>query len=212
MTQLVRTLSIVGVIACLGASLAAQSPGFSAADSKELASYRLTMETTQKVHGMMRSMIQEAAKDPKVQALMKTEAEIDALEKKDELSDADSERLDKLREQKEQQEAAVEAAHGQGLSLNNASNLDEMEAAMKTNPQLMGALTKAGLTPREYSKFFMASLMAGMVAGFQKAGTIKELPKELKEIHPDNIKFMLEHEAELTAMQKELAALGKGLN
>jgi hypothetical protein len=211
MKQLLRVLSIASLTVSLGTGLAAQSPGFSAADSKELASYRLTIETTQKVHGMMRSMIQEAAKDPKVQALMKTEAEIDALEAKDDLSDAESERLDTLREQKEQQEAAVEATHGEGLGLNNATTLDEMEAGMKKNPQLMAALTRAGLTPREYSKFFMASLMAGMVAGFQKAGTIKELPKELKEIHPDNIKFMLEHEAELTAMQKELAALGKGL-
>ena len=123
MKQSVRTLGIISIIVSFGVGLAGQSPAFSPADSKELASYRLTMEKS---------------------------------------------------------------------------------------PQAMAALAKAGLTPREYTKYFVASLMAGMVAGFQKAGTIKDLPKELKEIHPDNIKFILEHEAELTAMQKELQGASKG--
>jgi hypothetical protein len=206
----VRAFVIVFLIASLGAGAAGQSPGFSPADSKELASYRLSMDTAKKVYGMMRALSEEMQKDPKVQALTKLEAEIEALEKKDDASDADFERLEKLREQQEQQEEAIAASAGPGLSLNNASSLDEMEAAMRKSPQAMAALAKVGLTPREYSKFFIASLMAGMVAGFQKAGTIKELPKELKEIHPDNIKFMLEHEAEFAAMQKEIQ--GKGGN
>ena len=71
----------------------------------------------------------------------------------------------------------------------------------------MAALTKAGLTPRDYSKYILASLMAGMVAGFQKSGVLKELPKDLKEVNPENVKFLLAHEAELAAMQKELEKL-----
>ena len=210
MKLFLRACLIVSLIASLGVGAAGQSPGFSAADSKELASYRLSMDTAKKVYAMMQALSQEMQKDPKVQAMMKLEAEIEALEKKDDLSDADSERLDKLREQKDQQEEAIAAAAGPALNMNNASSLDEMEAVMRKSPQAMAALNKVGLTPREYSKFFIASLMAGMVAGFQKAGTIKELPKELKEIHPDNIKFMLEHEAEFAAMQKEMQ--GKGGN
>lgn len=186
----------------------AQTSGFSAADSKELASYRLTMETTKKVYGLMRSMAQEMANDPKVRALKKTKAEIEALSKKDELTDAESARLEKLTMQAEQQEDALEQGSG-SLNLGNAQNLNEMEAGIKAHPQMMAALTKAGLTPREYSKYFLASLMAGMVAGFQKSGLLKELPKELKEVNPENVKFMVEHEAELAAMQKEMAALDK---
>ena len=186
----------------------AQTSGFSAADSKELASYRLTMETTKKVYGLMRSMAQEMAKDPKVQALKKTQAEIEALSKKDELTDAESARLEKLTLQAEQQEEALEQGSG-ALNLGNAQNLNEMEAGFKAHPQMVAALAKAGLTPREYSKYFLASLMAGMVAGFQKSGLLKELPKELKEVNPENVKFMVEHEAELAAMQKEMAALDK---
>ena len=186
----------------------AQSSGFSAADSKELASYRLTMDTTKKVFALMRAMAQEMASEPKFQAFQKTKAEIEALSKKDELTDAESARLEKLNMLAEQQEDALEQASG-GTNMSNAQNLNEMEAAIKANPRLMAALNKAGLSPRDYSKYFLASLMAGMVAGFQKSGLLKDLPKELKEVNPENVKFVIEHEAELTAMQKEMEMVDK---
>ena len=196
------------MIVSLIAAPHAQSSGFSAADSKELASYRLTMETTKKVDALMRSVMQEMASDPKVQALQKTKAEIEALSKKEELTDPESERLEKLETLAEQQEDALDQATG-AMNLNTAQNLNEMEAAIKANPRLMGALGKAGLTARDYSKYMVASLMAGMVAGFQKSGVLKDLPKELKEVNPENVKFILEHEAELAAMRREMEKLDK---
>ena len=208
MKTCVRNLFVVCMIASLVSVSAAQSPGFSAADSKELASYRLTMETTNKVRALMRAVIQEMTRDPKAQALQKTKNEIEVLSKKDELTDAESERLDKLHALAEEQEEALDQANG-GVSMSSAQNLNEMEAAIKANPRFLAALTAAGLTPREYSKYILASLMAGMVAGFQKSGLLKDLPADLKEVNPDNIKFIMEHEAELTAMQKEMEQLGK---
>lgn len=186
----------------------AQSPGFSAADSKELASYQLTMETTKRVYAMMRAVAEEMASDPRAQSLQKTKAEIEALSKKDELTDAESRRLEKLEAQAEQQEDALQQATA-GLNLDDARSLNEMEAAIKANRSLMAGLNKAGLTPRDYSKYMLASLMAGMVAGFQKSGMLNEMPKDLKEVNPANVKFMLEHEAELAALQKEMEKLGK---
>ena len=50
----------------------------------------------------------------------------------------------------------------------------------------------------------LASLMGGMVAGFQKSGMLKEMPKDLKEVNPENVKFMLDHEAELAEMQNAM--------
>ena len=201
-----RSLFIVTIVLSLIAAPNAQSSGFSAADSKELASYRLTMETAKKVSAMMRGLMQDMAGDPKYQALQKTKAEITALSKKDDLTEAESARLEKLQMQAEQQEDALDEATG-GLNLSNAENLNEMEAAIKANPRLTAAMSKAGLTARDYSKYILASLMAGMVAGFQKSGVLKELPKELKEVNPANVKFILEHEAELAAMQKEMEEL-----
>ena len=204
----IRTLSVVWLIASVVSASAAQSPGFSAADSKELASYRLTMETTNKVRALMRAVMQEMTRDPKFQALQKTKGEIAALSKKEELTDAESERLEKLQTLAEEQKDALEEASG-GVNMNSAQNLNDMEAAIKANPRFLAALSAAGLTPREYSKYMLASLMAGMVAGLQKSGMLKELPKDLKEVNPENVKFMIEHEAELIAMQKEMQQLDK---
>jgi hypothetical protein len=197
---------IASMIVTLISTADAQS--FSPADTKELASYRLTMETTKKVYALFRAIGQEMASDPKLQALQKTKAEIAALSKKDELTDAESERLEKLEMQAEEQEDALEQANSAG-NMSNSQNLNQMEAAIKANPRFTAALSKVGLTAREYAKWTLASLMAGMVAGFQKSGVLKELPKELKEVNPDNVKFILEHEAELTAMQKDMEKLGR---
>jgi hypothetical protein len=209
MKQFVRSVLVGWIVISLAGGAAAQTVGFSPADSKELASYRLTMETVKKSDAMMRALIEEMKKDPKFQALQKIEAEIEALESKEERTEAEYERLEKLREKKAEQEEALDD-NRIGFNLNEAKTLDEMEAGLKKSPEMMAALAKVGLAPREWSKFMLMSLMAGMAAMFQKSGMIKELPKELKEIHPDNIKFILEHEAELTAMQKELEKLGKG--
>lgn len=208
MNRYIRIALAASLIMSLSSSLDAQTSGFSPADSKELASYRLTMETTKKFYALMRAIMQEVASDPKAQALRKTKAEIDALSKKDELTDAESERLEKLQAQAEQEEDALEHANA-GINMNQAQSLNEMEAAIKANPRFLAAVTKAGLTPREYSKYALASLMAGMVAGFQKSGMLKQLPPDLKEVNPENVKFILDHEAELTAMQKEMEKQSK---
>ncbi len=208
----VQHVLVAWIVVSLSAAVtAAQMPGLSPADSKELASYRLNMETVKKVHGAMRSVMTEMRKDPKYQALMKLEAEIEALQKKDELTDAESERLEKLVEQREAQQEAFDQEQSKGINLANAKTLSEMEAQIKGHPQAMRALNEVDLSPREFSKFMMVMLMSSMVAGFQKSGMLKELPKELNEIHPDNIKFVLDNQAALEAMQKELQELSKAI-
>ena len=69
MKKLVRIFVASSLSVTLASVAAAQSLGFSPSDSKELASYRLTMETTTKVMNAMRSLFQEASRDPRVQAL-----------------------------------------------------------------------------------------------------------------------------------------------
>ena len=187
---------------------AAHAQSFSAADTKELATYRLTMENTKKIYALFRAIGQEMARDPKFQALQKTKAEIEALSKKDELTDAESERLEKLEMLKEQQEEEFEKEND-GANVSNAQSLNQMEAAIKANPRFMAMMTKVGLTPREYAKWTLASLMAGLAAGFQQSGVLKELPKDLKDVNPENVKFILEHEAELNAMRGEMEKIGK---
>ena len=67
---------------------------------------------------------------------------------------------------------------------------------------MVAALQREGLTPREYSKFLLAMFQASFAAGMQKSGLLKTTPDGT---NPANIKWILDHEAELTAMQKAWA-------
>lgn len=196
-----RTAVVALLVTAMPAALAAQGAKLAAADARELASYRLTMETVRKVQTATRSMVAELKKDPKFQRQMKLEADIERLNKKEELTEAEQERLAALEEEKERLEESSE------LNLGSATSLDEMEASVKKMPVVANALARAGLSPREYGTFMMAMIQASMVAGFKKAGMIKEVPRD---VNPDNVKFVEEHEAELKAMQAEFEALSKG--
>ena len=167
------------------------------ADAKEIASYRLTMESIRKLDVAMRAAFAEMEKDPKYQALRKVEEEIEAIEKKEDATEADDARLEALREQKEKMEAETD--------LGDAKTLSEMEAQVRKVPAMARALASAGLSPREYSKIMLAMVPAAMAAGMKKSGLLKTLPKE---VNAENVKFIEDHEAELAAMQKRWQAMG----
>jgi hypothetical protein len=205
MTHTARRGIVALLLASMISGLSAQGARPSDADLKEIATYKLTMETVEKVKVATRAMIGEIKKDPKYQQLLKLEAEIDALEKKDDRTEAEDAKLAALNEEKEKLESASDGP----LSLGQANSLSEMEANIRKSPPIANALQSAGLSPREYSTFMMAMIQASMVAGFKKAGMMKELPKE---VNPENVKFVEEHEAELKAMQAEFEKLAKGGN
>ena len=197
----VLALLLVSMIS--GVSAQGQRP--SDADLKEIAKYQLSMETVEKVKVATRAMIAEIKKDPKYQRLLKLEAEIDALEKKDDRTEAEDAKLAALNEEKEKLESSSDGP----LSLGQANSLTEMEANIRKSPPIANALQSAGMSPREYATFMMAMIQASMVAGFKKAGMMKELPKD---VNPENVKFVEAHEAELKAMQAEFEKLAKGGN
>lgn len=217
MLRACRFLTVSLLIATAAVSLSAQ--GALSADEQELAAYKITMPTMTKVVNVMRSMAEEAAKDPKHQQLMKIEdqeadiqAQIEKLEAKEELTKADetkleslNQQLEKLREQRDRMEEAAEASEDQ--SLNNAKTLTAMEQAISKTPMFARALASQGLSAREFSKFMLAFLQAGMVYGFSQGKV--DYAKLPPGINPENVKFVAEHQAELEAMQKEFAVIGK---
>ena len=190
----------------------------SKADEKELASYTLTMATLNKVVAATRAMSKEMLSDPKFQQMRKLddqiaslEKELEVLEAKDELSKADEAKLeslnaqiDKAREAKDQAEESMSAG---APNMSNAQTLDDMERGLAAIAPMARALKSAGLTPREYAKFTMAMLQAGMIHGFSKGKV--DYAKLPAGVNPENIKFIEAHQAELAAMQKEFAALNK---
>ena len=190
----------------------------SKADEKELAAYTLTLPTLKKVAAAMRAMSEEMMNDPKYKQLMKFDEQIDALEKqleplqaKDEPTAADeakmeslSEQIQKARESKEQAEEAMSAGTA---NMNNAQTLDDMERSIAQVAPMARALKREGLSPREYAKFTLAMLQAGMIHGFSQGKV--DYAKLPPGVNPENIKFIADHKAELDAMQQEFAAMGK---
>jgi hypothetical protein len=188
------------VAVCLFASTTnyAQVAPSSDPDMKEIQAYRLSEPVMKQVIQATRNMMEAAKNDPRYGQVMKLEAEIKAIEDKDEPTDKELERVEKLREQLEAVEDTVKNP------MSNAKTLAEMETGLKSEPLFANALRSAGLAPREYAKFFFAFFQAAMTEGFMKAGMIKELPKDAS---AENVKWIRDNQAAIEMFTKEMKAL-----
>jgi hypothetical protein len=99
------------------------------------------------------------------------------------------------------------------LSSDNNASLDQMIKEADNNKVIRDATRKAGSSPREYvltSLSYFTAAMAASVLQMQPNANQDSLMREMK-VNPDNIKFIKEHEAELTtkykAMETEMKAL-----
>jgi len=163
-------------------------------DLREMAAYTLTLDTLNKVTRVNQALYAAMKKGPRYAEQTKLQAELDAIQKKDETTEAD----DKRQEAIEARLEALEKSDDDSMNMGDAKNLDEMAARVQKFQPMLAALKAEGMAPREYAKFVMALIQAGFAAGMQKAGMLKETPAG---INPANIKFVLEHEAELKKLQ-----------
>ena|SRR5687768_2570841 len=95
---------------------------------------------------------------------------------------------------------------------NNAS-LEQMIDKAESNKVIKDATRKAGSSPREYvmtSLSYFTSAMAMSVLQMQPNANQDSLMREMK-VNPDNVKFIKEHEAELTTKYKAMEAEMKAL-
>ncbi len=179
----------------------AQLPGANDPDAKELAAYQLTMPALNKVLQAAKNLADAAKNDPRFKKQAALKAELKKLEAKEEPTEADEARIEKLR-------ADIETMGNSIFPDADTQTLSQMAAAMEKEPLFAKALASAGVTAREYAKFVLAYMSAGMVAGMMEQGVIKDVPKELAtSIHPDNIKFFQAHKAEMQAFQKAMESL-----
>ena len=180
---------------------ASAQPQKLSADEKELASYRLTMPTIKKVMAAMQTIALEMTQDPRYKEQQKLDAMIEALEEKEELTPAEEQELEKLRERQANVEAEFERATG---AQGDVKTLSDMEAQVKRQPGAVRALAREGITPREYALCMTALLQAAMVEGFsQGKADLANLPAG---INPENVRFVRENKAALEAMQKAMNA------
>ena len=189
------TAAVCAVFALCSNPVFAQSP--LSADEKELASYTLTMANVKKVGAALQMLAAEMEKDPKFQEAKKIEADIEALQKKEELTDAESAQLEKLRERKEALEEEVKDSKW-GTDGSSNQTLSDIEASIKRHPAAARIFASQGLTPREYALTLMALLQAAMAEGFSQGKL--DLAKLPPGINPANIKFVRENKAALDEM------------
>lgn len=166
-------------------------------DLKELSTYTLTLDTLNKVDRATRAMIVELKKDPKFQEMERIEGELEALRKKDEPTEDETKRIETLEARREELKASTDA-----FNMNSATSISEMADQIQKEPRMAGPLQREGLPPREFAKFMLAMVQAGFAAGMQKAGLLKNTPEGT---NPANIKWVLEHEAEIQKLQQAWA-------
>ena len=192
------TGALCAVFILFTSAVFAQSRTLSA-DEKEIAAYTLTMANVKKVATSLQLLMAEMEKDPKVREMRKIEADIKALEKKDELTDAESEQIEKMRERKEAlEEEAKDSRWGTDGSSNQS--LDDIEASVKRHPVASRILASQGLSPRDYALTLMALMQAALVEGFSQGKL--ELDKLPPGVNPANIKFVRENKAALDEIQR----------
>ena len=181
------------------AATSAHAQGASEKDAAELKSYRLTMDGIRKLSAAGEAMGKAIAADPRFKAEQALRQEIAALEKKDELTEAESKRLEDLQEKLEEMEEKNDKGN------KNAETIDEMAKQIESEPVMANAIRSAGLTPREYSVLSLVTFQAMMVHGMQKQYGSKELPKEVAgTVLADNIKFVADNEAEINRLLEKL--------
>ena len=191
--RFVITAAVCAVFALCSSAVFAQSRTLSA-DEKEIAAYTLTMADVKKVGAALQALAAEMEKDPKVKEAKKIEADIEALQKKDELTDAESAQLEKLQARKEALEEEMKDSKW-GTDGSSNQTLDDMEASIKRHPVASRIFASQGLSPRQYAVTLLALMQAAMAEGFSQGKLdMNKLPPG---INPANIKFIRENKAAL---------------
>lgn len=165
-------------------------------DAAEIRNYRLTMDKVRALVGVYEKASEQMKKDPKRRELAAKEKELEALTNKENPTAADERRMEKLGQEIEALESALDGDDGGG-------SLTDMARSIERNPALASAVRSAGFKPREFAVAQLALFQAMFAHGLQKSGHLKELPKE---VSPENVRFVAQHEAELeklTAKHKQ---------
>jgi hypothetical protein len=197
-----RILSSCFLVAILPAFIAPAAAQTLSADEKELASYTLTMPTVRKVANAMKAFNELESKDPKVRELEKIKKEIETLENKDDLTDAEAEKIEQLRQRADVLDEEIERENPA-----SASTLADMEAQIKKQPEAVAILSKEGIAPREFAKTVMALFQAAMVVGFSQGKV--DMAKLPPGINPANVTFFQQNQKELEEIQRQMQAASR---
>jgi hypothetical protein len=200
MHKLLRSLATAAALVAFSApTIAAQKE--SALDDKDVRSYRLSMAGMQKFEKVIDALDAWAKTDPEIQANIKLQSAIDSLRKKEELTEAEQARLEKLEEQR----AKLEDKDDDD-DMDGDPSVDEIAAEISNIPAASSALRSAGLSAREYVIMALALFEAQAFASFKQQGITASIPAEANHA---NIKFVQDHAAVLKRMSEKLEKVNK---
>jgi hypothetical protein len=187
-----RIQAAIAFLAALAPVPAAAQAGADA-DTREVQAYRLTMPKLRQLNQFVTDLYRQRDADPAYQQLKKKKAELAALAAKDELTEAEGERMAKL---EEEIAAAEEAEEGEGVDA-EGQTLTSMAERMTADPRVASALKSAGLAAREAATLQLAFFQAALTAELLESGTIKEIPKEA---NTENVRFYQANKAEIATL------------
>jgi hypothetical protein len=170
------------------------------ADTVELAKYKLSAATLKKVGVAAHAFVQALQNDPKFKGAIAAGRELEALENKDPRTPAEDRRIEELQKQVDEAEKQMQALVGSD-DKDDSATVSDMARKLAAIPHMSEAFKSAGLTAHEFALFETSLMQASLVAGFKKAGTLKDVPPG---VSPENVQFVLDHEAEIQQVQKEM--------
>jgi hypothetical protein len=182
-------LLVAAASSLIAPALASAQTPVAAADLREVQAYRLSMP---KLKQLEQAYTDLAEADPRAQAKSRARKELVALQEKEQPTEADEARIAKLEAELEELEESEDA-----FSLEGTRTIEEMVRRIESHPRFASAVKRAGLAPRELVTMQLSLLQTMFAYGFLKAGTIKELPKD---VSAENVKFVEQHEAEIQAL------------
>jgi hypothetical protein len=163
------------------------------ADTREVQAYRLTLPKLRQLNEVYADLHRQQEADPAYQALQKKKKELAALAEKDELTEAEAERMARL----EEEIAAAEEAEEGEFDPEEEQSLSRMAERMAADPRIARALKGAGLEAREAAVLQLAFFQAALTAEMLESGTIKEIPKEA---NTENVRFYRANKAEIATL------------
>jgi len=173
-------------------------------DTVELANYKLSVATLKKVGTAAHAFAQAMQNDPKFKGAIAAGRELETLQNKDPRTPAEDRRIEELQKQVDEAEKQMQALAGSDNN-DDSATLSDMARKLSAIPHMDEALKSAGLTAHEFALFEASLLQAGMVAGLKKAGNLQQIPPG---VPPGNVQFVLDHEAEIQQLQKEMSSFG----
>jgi hypothetical protein len=189
-------LALTILLMAIGAPPAAAQGSTADADTREVQAYRLTLPKLKQLNAAMADLHRQRDADPAQQQLSKKKQELAELSEKEDPSDSDRARMDRLEAEIRDAEEADDGPE------DSKESLTTMAQRMAADPRIAGALKRAGLAPREAATMQLAFFQVAFTVGLLESGTIKEIPKT---VNPDNVKFLQANRAEI----KALTALGE---